>query len=91
MATLGKTTFSHLFTVGSMSHDQFLEWLTMCVDAGASKALLGRALGATGMAIDRWLTLQRNPSKTVLLLAAHLAQRPLSVGTGAPRPAGEGG
>lgn len=78
-----------------LSINEFFFFLEERRAAGESFASIGTSLGVTGTSVYHWLTLQRNVKKPVLILAAHLAahlaQQPLSVGAGAPRPDADAG
>lgn len=59
-----------------LSPSAFLAWLESRQARGESASAIGRSLGVTHTAVAQWLGLQRNPSRTVLLLAARLASEP---------------
>jgi len=66
---MGCTGSNPLFSL-----DTFLEWLQIRLTC-ESKTAVGQSLGVSHVAVDRWLTGERNPTKTVLILASLLAKR----------------
>jgi transcriptional regulator with XRE-family HTH domain len=67
-----------------LTRAQFVEWLKVRRQ-GESMTAIGRSLGVSCQAIDRWITGTRNPSKTVLILAKSLANGPVDLPPGLPR------
>ena len=66
------------------------EFVVLLRSQRASQAAIGRALGVSQIAVSRWLSGARRPSKTVLLLAEALwINRPVDLPAGLPAPASE--
>lgn len=63
---------------------QFKEWLYLRYTTGDSLQDIGRMLGVSRQSVNKWLSGTNNPSKTVLILAARLAQGPLELSSGLP-------
>lgn len=69
----------------------FLQWLKDRMSRGEEQQAIGRSLGVTGSAVNRWLSGRSGVSDTVLLLAELRRQAPIDLSAGLPvgsKPAG---
>lgn len=67
-----------------LTSKQFREWIADRRRNGATLALIGKELGVSHAAVQRWEAGDRNPSKTVLLLAEVLMRGPREMADGLP-------
>jgi transcriptional regulator with XRE-family HTH domain len=88
-------SFSDLFQNNLLSnslHFGFLvseEWLDVRRSAGESSTAIGRELGVSRQAAQRWMKGATQPSRTALILAEQLYRAPPEMAPGLPRRPGE--
>lgn len=61
------------FPASMLTVEQFREWLKSRHE-GETLAQIGRSLGVPASQVSRWISAQRTPAPTVLILAAHLSR-----------------
>lgn len=71
-----------------MTNEQFLRVIGGQL-AVESQLAVGKALGVSQVAVSRWLTGERKPSKTVILLAERLWCGPREMAAGLPEAKSE--
>lgn len=61
------------------------------IDRGESMGTIGRELGVSKQSVRQWLTGERRPSRTVLVLASLLYRAPVDLAPGLPVGLGDAG